>query len=142
MFYGDKIQDTRPLFFLSWKKYRAQQPLTPLEHQIVDVIQIHPEYHRFFEQSNESIAQNDSFEARENPFLHLGLHLALREQIATNRPSGIQLVFHQLAMQYSDSHFQVEHRMMEILAEWLWQAQQTGQFSEDGYLLELKKLLS
>jgi hypothetical protein len=27
----------------------------------------------------------------ENPFLHMGLHLALREQIATDRPAGITL---------------------------------------------------
>lgn len=141
MFYGNKVQDTRPAFFLSWQKYRAQQFLNPLEQQIVDVILIHPEYHNFFEQPIGAVADDAiyaSFQG-ENPFLHLGLHLALRDQIATDRPHGISAVFNRLVGQCPDSIF-VEHKMMAVLSEWLWQAQQNGQFAEDSYLVELKRL--
>ena len=34
-----------------------------------------------------------------NPWLHMGLHLAVREQVATNRPHGITEVHAKLAAQ-------------------------------------------
>ena len=141
MFYGNKVQDTRPAFFVSWQKYRAQQSLTPLEQQIAEVIRVHPEYHAFFEQSiskGVDAATYPPFQ-QENPFLHLGLHLALRDQIAINRPQGISKVFQQLVAQYLDPLL-VEHEMMVVLSQSLWQAQQQGHFSEEGYLVALKRL--
>lgn len=141
MFYGNKVQDTRPAFFLSWQKYRAQQVLTPLEQQIAHVILVHPEYHSFFEQplsQNVDKAIYASFQG-ENPFLHLGLHLALRDQIATDRPLGVSALFHQLVGEQVD-FLEVEHRMIAVLSQCLWQAQQQGSFSEEGYLAELRRL--
>ena len=75
----------------------------------------------------------------ENPFLHLGLHLALREQVATNRPLGIAGVFQRLVSKYGDP-LEAEHQIMAVLSEWLWRAQQTGTFSDDGYLAALTRL--
>ncbi len=139
MFYGNKVQDTRPMFFLSWQKYRAQQVLSPLEQQIAYVILVHPEYHHFFEQPMSAQLDGDASCQGENPFLHLGLHLALRDQIATNRPFGIAAIFHQFVGEGFDS-LEVEHQMMAVLSRCLWQAQQHGSFSEDAYLAELRRL--
>lgn len=140
MFFGDKVEDTRSVFFLSWKKFRQQQALTPLEQQVVAVISHHPEYHAFFDTFGLGQAKQSDLEPKENPFLHLGLHLALRDQVATNRPVGIREIFQQLVVRDVD-HLAVEHQMMEVLASCLWQAQQAGTFPERDYLQLLNQLL-
>ena len=140
MFYGNTVQDTRPLFFLSWQKFLAKQPLSPLEQQLVDVITIHPEYHHFFEQTDAGTDRVYHPSLGEpNPFFHLGLHLALRDQVATNRPVGIQPMFHQMVLQYGDP-MAVEHRMMEVLSACLWESQEQGVLSDDHYLAALVAL--
>ena len=143
MFYGNSVQDTRPFFFLSWQKFRAQQVLSPLEQQNVDVLIIHPEYHAFFEQTNAATDRVYHPTLGEpNPFFHLGLHLAVRDQLATDRPVGIQIIHQQLLVQLGGDSLLVEHRMMDVLAESLWQSQQSGSLSEETYLAALNRLIN
>ncbi len=135
MFYGDSTQDTRQLFFSSWKKHKQNQILSGLEQQIADVIIDHPEYHAMLEAV---ISQQDQAYFPElgqtNPFLHMGLHLAIRDQVATDRPAGMATIYKQLLTKYSD-HTVVEHMLIEPLAEYLWQAQRNqGVVDEMGYL--------
>jgi len=123
MFHGDSVQDTRQVFFSSWNKYRQNQALLPLEKQVVDVILDHPEYHALLEAAILSHDQSYFPELGEtNPFLHMGLHLAIRDQVATDRPAGITSIFQQLMVKYMDATI-VEHILMDPLAECLWQAQ-------------------
>jgi hypothetical protein len=76
-----------------------------------------------------------------NPFLHMGLHLALREQLATNRPAGIADVFDQLQARSGDRHA-AEHQALDCLAEALWTAQNNNTApDEQDYLDSLKRLL-
>lgn len=117
MFYGDTIADTRPFFYQSWEKYLQKQVLLPLEQQIVDVILLHPEYH--------SILSKKEVDRETTLFLHLGLHLAIRDQIATDKPKGILRIYQTLLQHHPDTH-QAEHQLMETLEAYLWQAQQTG----------------
>ena len=63
-------------------------------------------------------------EGRTNPFLHMGLHLGIREQAATNRPLGILALYQQLTNKFGV--LEAEHRMMECLAQSLWQAQRNN----------------
>lgn len=142
MFYGNTVQDTRQMFFSSWQKYRQNQALFPVEQQIVDVILAHPEYHPLFDNPK---AQNDQAYFPElgqsNPFLHLGLHLAIRDQINTDRPTGIAPLYKALLKKYRDA-LETEHRMIEPLAECLWQAQRSNKSpDEQAYLSALAKLL-
>ena len=60
-------------------------PLEPLQAQIVDVITLHPEYHPLLEAADAPAAT--AVPGGENPYLHLSLHLALREQ-AGHQPPG------------------------------------------------------
>ncbi len=142
MLFGDNIQDTRQLFYSSWRKFRLGQPLLPLEKQLVDVIADHPEYHVMFDNNNEPNEQAYFPEmGQSNPFLHLGLHLAIRDQLATNRPEGFAALFQQLLVKYQD-RLVVEHKIMECLAESLWQAQRNGQAPDEaGYILAISALL-
>ena len=142
MFYGDTVQDTRQLFFLSWQKYRQHQALMPLEQQIVDVIILHPEYHALLEAK--ALPQDQAYFpelGQTNPFLHMGLHLAIRDQIATDRPAGIASVYTQLIHKHKDA-LMVEHLLIDHLAECLWQAQRSQcQPDEAAYLQACRQLL-
>lgn len=143
MFYGHQIQETRQFFSQSFEKYQKNLPMTDLEKQIVAVILEHPEYHALFTQPSSNLTQSYFPELGEtNPFLHLGLHLGIREQIATDRPQGIRSIFNQLIEKYADKSM-VEHLMMERLAECLWAAQRENQApNEINYLNSCLLLLN
>lgn len=136
MFYGDTIQETRQLFFSSWSKYRQKLILSPLEQQIAQVILDHPEYHSLLEHEAKFKEQSYYPELGDtNPFLHMGLHLAIREQVATNRPEGIQTAYHQLIKKYSDV-LTAEHLIMEQLAECLWRSQKDNLPPDEQHYLD------
>lgn len=141
MFYGETIQETRQMYFSSWNKYRAQLKLTPLEHEIVQVMLAHPEYQHFIENPEKYHEHTYYPEFGEtNPFLHMGLHLGIREQIATDRPTGINNIYRQLLTKYADA-LKVEHLMMEQLAECLWHSQKNNAPpDEHQYLTALTEL--
>ena len=74
-----------------------------------------------------------------NPFLHMGMHIAIREQLGGDRPAGI-LAVHQRLCRRLDSHA-AEHLMMECLGETLWEAQRGGgEPDERVYLERLRRL--
>lgn len=141
MFYGDTIQETRHIFFSSWDKYQKKQTLLPLEQEVVQVMLAHSEYHQFFDNPNHFQDHTYYPELGEtNPFLHMGLHLAIREQVVTDRPVGIQGAYHQLLKKHPDP-LDVEHLMMEQLAECLWLSQKNNQPpDETGYINALFEL--
>lgn len=144
--YNDKNPERnkmRIIFFDAWKKYKNTMPLETLEKQIVEIILQHPEYHKILDQPEKYIDKDYLPEFGEtNPFLHMGLHLSVREQVNTNRPEGIRDIFFKLAKKYPDSN-DAEHIIMQCIAENLWQAQQTGQMVNDAdYLQQLKNLIS
>ncbi|HEY5791568.1 MAG TPA: DUF1841 family protein [Gammaproteobacteria bacterium] len=119
----------------------AGRPLEPLEAQLADVVALHPEYHALLESDDGGARQEWTPEGGEsNPFLHMGLHLALREQLATDRPGGIRAVHSALAQRLGDLH-EAEHRMLDCLAETLWQAQRSGTPPDEAaYLERLRRL--
>ena len=142
MIFNQQRDETRALFFSSWKKHQQQSILTSLEAQIVDVILAHPEYHSIFIDEESEMVRDYSPEQEEvNPYLHMGLHLAVREQLATNRPIGIKRVYRQLQEKYRNQ-LEVEHALMGVLAETLWNSQRHNIAPNDAdYLRGCKELL-
>ena len=142
MFYGDQVQDTRAVFFTSWHKFKQNQPLLPLEQQIVAVIRSHPEYHAILDAHGLDHTTPYFPElGQTNPFLHMGFHLAIQDQIATDRPLGICSIYQQLCQKKSDPT-EVEHLLMDLLAECLWQAQRNHTMpDEQNYLAACRQLL-
>jgi len=135
MFSNDR-NHLRKFFFAAWQKHVAKKLLEPLEAQIVKVILTHPEYQETF---NNADNQDKDF-VGVNPFLHMSLHLAIHEQISTNRPKGIAEIYKTLSVKFSDVHV-AEHAMMECLAEMLSEAQVSGKMPDESvYLENLKKL--
>jgi hypothetical protein len=136
MFYGETIQETRQIFFTSWDKYQQKKTLLALEHEIVQVVLAHPEYHHFLENPGKFHEHTYYPEFGDtNPFLHMGLHLAIREQIATNRPAGIKSAYNNLLQKYSNTQ-DVEHLMMEQLAECLWLSQKNNLPPDEKHYLD------
>ena len=141
-FFHDQGRDgLRRLYVEAWRKHRASSPLEPLEDQIVRVLEQHPEYHLVVESGPDTLQREFAAEGGQaNPFLHMGLHLAIREQVATNRPPGIAGVHRKLVRRFGDAH-EAEHRMIECLGEAMWRSQQTGlPPDEAAYLESLRRL--
>jgi len=139
MIFGQDRNELRKMYADAWLKRCNKQPLTPLETQIADVVEMHPEYHD--EVSSENLNRDYTPDGGQtNPFLHMGLHLGIREQVSTNRPAGIAAICQALAAQKGDIH-SAEHEMIECLAETLSEAQSQNQPpDEHKYLERLQRL--
>ena len=139
MIFGQDRQELRKMYAIAWEKHVAGQPLSPLEARIAAVVAEHPEYQGAL--SGTEFDRDYTPEGgRTNPFLHMGLHLGIREQVATDRPPGIAKIHARLTAQQADPHA-AEHRMIECLAETLWEAQNTNRTPDEAlYLERLRRL--
>lgn len=139
LFDGYSRDQLRLAYAQAWSKHLARSPLAPLEAQIADVIQAHPEYQRIVADAGAAVGfEQDSAHAGENPFLHMGLHLAVREQIAVDRPPGIRDLERLLQARCGDAH-RAEHLLMEALGEELWMAQRDGRTPDERRYLGLAR---
>ncbi len=138
MIFGQDRDELRRMYIDAWQKAQAGKPLTPLEAQIAEVIEHHPEYQALLQAAT---TDKDFLPemGQTNPFLHMGLHLALRDQIKTDRPPGVRRLHALISARAADPH-DAEHRMIECLAETLWEAQgQNAPPDEQRYLARLRR---
>ncbi|MCP1726148.1 hypothetical protein J2T60_000113 [Natronospira proteinivora] len=140
MFDADRDQ-VRQMFIRTWDKARAGEPLQDLEKIIAGVIEEHPEYQGLLESGDRGIGQEWTPEhGQENPFLHMGMHITIREQIAVDRPPGIREAHAELCRTLGNP-MRAEHEIMEILGEILWNAQRQGlPPDETAYLSRVRRL--
>lgn len=126
MLFAGSRQEARQVFFSAWRKYLDKKPLEGIEGIIVQVALQHPEYHTLLEHPDQFEDKDYLPEHGEtNPFLHMGMHVTIEEQLNMDRPLGIKSRFATLAEKQGDAH-EAQHIMMECLAEMLWQAQRQG----------------
>lgn len=115
----------------AWRRHLERLPLVPLQAQMAELVALHPEYHEQLIASHGPRARiEDDSEALGRSFLHLSLHLALREQLATDRPRGIAQLHRRLAAACGEGH-EAEHRMMGVLEQTLWVAQRAGRLPDE-----------
>lgn len=140
MIFGQDRNELRQMYADAWRKHSDKLPLSPLEAEITSVIEWHPEY--LDDVTGDDLGRDYTPDGGQtNPFLHMGLHLGIREQVATNRPAGIAKIHATLAAKSGDAHL-AEHQMIECLAETLWEAQnQNGAPDEQKYLERLQHLI-
>jgi len=139
MIFGQDRNELRKMYVDAWAKRCENLPLSPLETQIADVIELHPQYHA--DVTGSDLEREYSPDGGQtNPFLHMGLHLGIREQVSTNRPAGIAAVYQAVATKLGDVHA-AEHEMIECLAETLWEAQSANRPPDEiKYLERLRRL--
>jgi len=136
-------EQLRRAYAEAWAKHLTHSPLTPLEALITDVIGAHPEYQGILANADTAIAfEQNAAGGAENPFLHMGLHLAVREQLSIDRPPGIRDLHGQLQARFGHAHL-AEHALMEALGEELYAAQRSGQApDEKQYLVRARNRLA
>jgi len=126
-------EQVREMFFGTWRKYRAREPLAGIEALALEVILAHPEYH-------EMLASPDRYRERDyndeaNPFLHMSLHLALEEQLSIDQPPGILQGFNALVSKTGSRH-EALHEALECLAETIWRSQRDNAPPDAGAYLD------
>jgi len=96
-----------------------------MEEIALDVILLHPEYHCILDDM-ERYHDKDYLPEMgiTNPFLHMSMHIAIKEQLSIDQPPGIRDRFDRLQKKNKDAH-ETMHQIMECLAEMLWQAQRS-----------------
>ena len=138
--FGSNRNELRQVYLSCWQLKKNNLPMDPMQEVVANIVELHPEYHQLLE-DQESVDRDFSAEMGEtNPFLHMSMHIALHEQISTNRPVGINDCYQKLCLLHGGAH-DAEHQMMECLGEALWNAQrnQTAP-DETEYLDCLKKI--
>jgi hypothetical protein len=131
VFSGYTRDQLRLAYAEAWAKHAARSPLTALEAQIADVIGAHPEYQPVVADAESALGfEPNSAGSANNPFLHMGLHLAVREQVGIDRPPGIRDLLRGLQARFGDLH-SAEHVLMEALNEELWMAQREGRVPDE-----------
>ena len=136
MFTSDRSKQ-RQYLKQAWEKYTRQDQLEPLELQLAEIVEKHPEYHDLIKNLDSEYFPE---QGNTNPFLHINLHLTLQDQLTMDQPKGIRGIHNRLLVKIKDEH-EVEHMMMEHIAEMIFNAQKNNTaFDLNGYIIALKKL--
>jgi hypothetical protein len=134
MFGQDRTQLRR--FYLDcWEKRQAGAPLEPMERIVAEVVERHPEYHRYL--SADALDRDWTPEHGEtNPFLHMGMHIALAEQLQADRPPGLRQRYQAISHKHLGDIHAAEHAMLECLGLVLWEAQRAGRAPDEKAFLQ------
>src|SRR5436309_1051054 len=90
--------DVRRFFCGAYAKVAAGTPLDAMEALAARWIDEHPEYAAELGDEAAALAASYAVEdGRTNPFLHLAMHLSIKEQVSIDRPSGIRQAVELLA---------------------------------------------
>jgi len=138
----ETLRAHRQIFWDAWQKAQADLPINALEVRIARVIKMHPEYHHFFNDLEDFLDRDFQMDDGMNPYLHLSLHLALEEQAATKQPPEMaKALMHMVGVKKIDRHDAL-HKILEILAETVHQAQRVGNEPDVlAYATRLKELM-
>lgn len=138
----EQLRAHRQVFWDAWQKAQARLPLNALEVRIARVISLHPEYHHYFDDMESFLERDFQVDDGMNPYLHLSLHLALEEQVATRHPPEAAQALEYLMRASGLDRHEAMHRLLEILAETVYYAQRHGGEPDvAGYALRLKELM-
>lgn len=141
MFYTQERDKMRQFYADVWRKARENESMDAMETRVARVIEMHPEYQAMLINQQHLGNEYHPELGQTNPFLHMGLHLGLQEQVALDRPAGIQLIYQTLGAKLKDVHA-TEHAMIDCLAESLWLSQRDNVLpDETAYLACLNQLI-
>ena len=134
--FAETREQVRSHFIDVWRKMGTREPMEPLEQLLAAVIEHHPEYHPLLDRPESAVATDFGATGGTNPFLHMSLHVALHEQLQTDRPRGVVAAYETLREHAGLEPHQLEHRMIECLSASLWDAQQNARPPDEAAYLE------
>lgn len=132
--------DVRRFFCAIHAKHQQGQPMEAIEVLANEWIQRHPEYHADLSDVDAALRRmQEPADQRENPFLHLSMHLSISEQCSIDQPPGIRQAVELLAAR-RDSLHEAHHEVMESLGRMIWESQRAGR-PPDGqaYIAEIRR---
>jgi hypothetical protein len=134
--YAQDRKQIREVFFRAWQRHLNRQPLEGIELMVAAVALRHPEYHALLASAEANEDRDFLAQAGEtNPFLHMGMHIAIEEQLSIDQPGGIRAYYQTLLKQGPDEHT-AQHRMMDCMGEMLWQAGRNQSAPDPGLYLD------
>ncbi len=120
----------RKIFFQVWEKIKQHQLIIDdTELVIARVIEMHPEYHHLLSHYDRYIDKQYRDHQGDNPFLHMGMHISIKEQVKMDEPSGIRLLYQQLSSKLENEH-QAEHEIGTCFMRLMWHCQQHQQMPD------------
>jgi len=129
------------MFAKAWRDHEAGKPQDKQGVMIAEVVAMHPEYHADIDSGVARHREYDGSDGQSNPFLHMAMHIAVREQLGVDLPPGVVKIHRQLTRRLGDVH-SAEHQMLECLAEVLWSAQLDGTEPDiEKYVVALKQVV-
>lgn len=132
--------DVRRFFCGVYAKSQQQQPMEAIEVLASEWIKLHPEYHTDLSDVDEALRRMaEASEVRDNPFLHLSMHLSISEQCSIDQPPGIRQAV-ELLTKRRDSLHDAHHEVMDCLGRMLWESQRSGRPPEgQAYIDEVRR---
>ena len=128
-------EEVRRFFCNVYAKSRQKAPMEALETLAAGWLDVHPEYHAELADGDAAVVRNyDGSDGRENPFLHLSMHLSISEQCSIDQPHGIRQAVELLAARRG-SLMAAHHETMECLGQMMWESQRGGRAPDgDAYV--------
>lgn len=124
------MNEYRVFFLQAWKKHLQGSKLSDLESQVRDVLLLYPQY-------ISELNQDKTYPLEDNPYIQMGLHLTVWDQVRTNRPEGIRPWFLEACV--ANSQKEVEQLMLMVLRQTVYVSYQAGNLPcEQKYLNILK----
>ena len=86
----------------------------------------HPEYHAELADLDVALSSmTQAQDGRDNPFLHLSMHLSISEQCSIDQPRGIRHAVELLSHRCNSLHL-AHHAAMDCLGTMVWDSQRAG----------------
>ncbi|WP_341686018.1 DUF1841 family protein [Limnohabitans sp.] len=128
--------DVRRFFCGVYAKARTSTPLEPMEMLVSQWIDEHPEFHAELADVDAALARMHEVDStRENPFLHLSMHLSISEQCSIDQPRGIRQAVELLRHKLNSLH-EAHHRTMECLGRMVFESQRSGRMPDGGVYID------
>ncbi len=96
----------------------------------------HPEYHAELADVDAALASMHLADPhRENPFLHLSMHLSISEQCSIDQPRGIRQAVELLTHKLNSLH-DAHHQAMECLGRMVFESQRSGRMPDGAAYID------
>lgn len=130
-------------FFLDvWQKREQKGSLSREELEILDAMEMHPEFVEYWEMDDIFETLNKG-ENQVNPFFHITLHNIIKKQIDDNNPAMVGKAYRHLVEKKKADPHEALHSLMIILADEIFNIlKHKKAFNQEKYEKRMEKFIS